>query len=498
MYPSDDKYINKIVDDNKGSGTSQKLALIIKDEPSLKNGFFTLKAKISEVCDNTNTTAVFSSTVETPLVGVRQKNCLPTKTQSYIQLRIYEKSIQAFLEGTEYEYLEVGDKIIVSGNIKSLITDDDTAPRKNSKDGNESELIRKEKSYQNYLKKEKIFFEIAIKKIESIDRPSHIVVTRSLVRFRKSIEQKIKDSMPRPESDLAQGLVISGKGSMSEELLEDFKKVGLIHIVVLSGSNVSIISAALFTMLKGFSQPLKVGLGISSMIGFAIMTGAQPPVVRSVLMSSIPLIGGLFGSKNPEKSSSVLFPEKDSPITLLFLTGLLMSIHSPLLPIYDVSFQLSFMATLGLMVMTDPITRVLPFLPERFGIREIVSSSLATQIYVAPLLLTIGNQVSTVFLVANIIVLPVLPILMFFIGLIPFIGFIIPIMTKAVALVSWKLLTEIIHVVHFLAGLPFATVSLKIISMKAACMIWLATTPVTFQIRNWVIKYDKESNQGRG
>ncbi len=497
MYPTDDRYIGKIIDSNK-SGTSQKFALIIKDEPSLKNNFFTLKAKISEVCDNTNTAPISSISSDLRTIGVSEENCLPIKTQSYIQVRIYEKSIQALLEESEYEYLEVGDKIIVDGNLKSIIKNDDKAVQENSKIDNESELIRKEKSYQNYLKKEKVFYEIAIKKIESIDRPSHIVVTRSLVRFRKSIEQKIKDSMPRPESDLAQGLVISGKGSMSEELLEDFKRVGLIHIVVLSGSNVSIISAALFAMLKGFSQPLKVGLGISSMIGFAIMTGAQPPVVRSVLMSSIPLIGGLFGARTSEKSSTVLFPEKDSPIILLFLTGLLMSLHNPMLPIYDISFQLSFMATLGLMVMTGPMTRVLPFLPEKFGFKEIVASSLATQIYVAPLLLTISDQMSIVFLVANIIVLPVLPLLMLFIGLIPFIGFIMPIMTEVVALVSWKLLTEIIRVVHYLAELPFATISLKIISMKTACMIWLVTTPVTFQIRYRVAEYDKESNLDRG
>lgn len=481
-YPKDDRYIKEFfIEPDKTSG---KFILIVTEEPSLKNGFLTLKSKLDSVCD---TTFVSLPDVNS---SATKNDCKKIETESYVRARIFDKVLGAIIEKSNYTSIEVGDRILVEGNIRSLIK---TA---NQNTERTAEQIQKDKSYENYLKKEKIFYEVWIKKIHSLERNDAFHLKRSLVRIRKGVEGKIAENIARPESDLAQGLVISGKGSMSEELLEDFKRVGLIHIVVLSGSNVSIISTALFALLGNVRQSLKVIIGITSMTGFAIMTGAMPPVVRSVLMTSLPMIGKLFLEKelNQDRGQKItkakvsFFQEKDSSIYLLFMTAMLMSIHNPLLPIYDISFQLSFMATMGLMVLTEPFTKLLSFIPEKFSIREIVAASLATQVYVAPLLLTIGNQVSIVFLIANIIVLPVLPVLMFFIGSIVFIGYTIPFLAKIIGLVTWSLLHLVIVGVGYLSDLPFATISLEIITTQTALCVYLFIIPITFQIKSLASK----------
>lgn len=501
-YPQDDLALKKLVSDS----THKNFVLTVKEEPSSKNGFLTIKAKLTEVCGDLDLPESNQKSV-----GVSaQESCEKIKSHSFVQTRIFEKTIQAELEKSDHQILEVGDKIIVTGTVHTLIkSGTEVGAEKLSGNLNAEELakLKKEKSFQNYLRKERIFYEVKIQKIQQLEKPPHFIFVRALIRLRKSIEESIRNSMPSPESDLAQGLVISGKGSMSPELLKDFTRVGLVHIVVLSGSNVSIISAALFAMLKNLPYFLKVSLGIFSMAGFAIMTGGSPPVTRSVLMSSLPLLWRIIKKRSDEQekieSGEVqepvksltkklsMYQERDSPLILLFATGMCMSLYNPLLPIYDISFQLSFMATLGLMVLTEPFAKLLSFIPEKFSIREIVSSSLATQVYVLPLLLTISDEVSTVFLVANIIVLPILPLVMLLIGVVSFTRFMIPDVSGVAASVSWFFLHYIIEIVVYLSNLGYATFSLYTLSLTQVGVIYSVVILLTFQANKILQKCNK-------
>ncbi len=458
QFPTDDPVLASFVDSNNEKRT---YGLLVSEEPNIKNGFANIRGKL-----------LFDCTVGESVTCDQNK-----RSDYFVQTRLYAASFQEKINTPRGE-IEPGNIVYINGVLGStMITSDNP------------EAI----DYQRYLKKEKIFYELKSPKFIGMTESGAYTIKRKLVRIRKSIEKQIADNLPRPESDLAQGLIISGKGSMSPELLEHFKRVGLIHIVVLSGSNVSIISAALFAMLARLPYVTKTAIGILGMTCFAIMTGAAPPVVRSVLMSSIPLMFGLFSKKENANdiSGPRLFPEQSSSVILLFLTATLMSIHNPLLPIYDISFQLSFMATLGLMTLTSPISKLLTFLPEKFSVREIVSASIGTQILVAPLLLHIGGSLSTVFLVANIIVLPLLPLIMFLIFSVSVVGFMNKEIAQLIGGVSHLLLHLIIRGVELLSAFKFAVIEMGELSRKTVGWIYLFLAPISMIISNWHPKISK-------
>jgi competence protein ComEC len=401
-------------------------------------------------------------------------SCIPTDSDTYVQISYSKPRI-----ATGESEVEVGDIVSLTGTIKEM------------------SFMAEDESLRQFFKKEKTFYEIKSAKISHIEKPRSL--KRQLVRFRKSIEKSIADALPRPHSDLAQGLVVSGKGSMTKDLLEKFKRVGLIHIVVLSGSNVSIIAAALMSALRFLPRFIYGVVGLAGMSLFALMTGAAPPVVRSVLMSSIPLIFPIFigaftspGSGDPDtrhhnpdgvsvqKNSALGF--RFSGLSLLCLTGYVMCLFNPMYPLYDISFQLSFMATLGLVLYTEPIGKRLTFIPAKFGLREIISSSLGTQILVMPLLLQISGSMSTVFLVANILVLPVLPFVMLCIFLTSLASFIFPPVTASISFVSWLMLEYMLRITSIFSDLPFASIHLIDMSRHEVVLYYAIVLTLTYVI----------------
>jgi competence protein ComEC len=283
---------------------------------------------------------------------------------------------------------------------------------------------------------------------------------------------------------------------MSDDLLEDFKKVGLIHIVVLSGSNVSIISVALFSLLSRLPLLLRSIVGVMSMMMFAIMTGAAPPVVRSVCMTTVPIAIELFRQFRNKKESHVdevlhnhvsVFIDAHASVYSLVCIGLVLAIFNPLMLIYDMSFQLSFMATFGLMSLSGVMSRICFFIPKKFGIREIVSCSLATQVFVLPLLLLISDEVSLVFLIANILVLPILPLTMLLVFVTMLSSFIMYPVAVVSGHVSWIFLKWIMWVSSYFSGFRFSTIMLTLLTSMEVVMIFIVLAPLSLMLKFLIV-----------
>ncbi len=426
----------------------QSLVVRIVDEPNASMYGSRTRAKVIATCDGEGRT------------------CTDIDPDTFVQIS-YSKQ-----KAGENE-VEIGDIVTLTGVIKQMTFSSD------------------QQSLQNFFKKEKVFYEIKSAKITHVKKPRSL--KRQLVRFRKAIEASIASALPRPHSDLGQGLIVSGKGSMSKDLLEKFKRVGLIHIVVLSGSNVSIIAAALMSAFRFLPRFICGVVSLTCMSFFALMTGAAPPVVRSVLMSSIPLTVPLWidavqtpaRSGDPDSQNHKSDPVRMqlTGIRLLLLTGYVMCLYNPMFPVYDISFQLSFMATLGLVLYTEPISNFvghrMPWITTRFGLREIVSSSLGTQVLVMPLLLKIGGSMSTVFLIANILVLPILPITMFCLFVTSLSSFIMPVLAGVTAFVSWIFLEWILKVADVFSGIPIALVHIIDLDTRGVLLYYTIVLSIT-------------------
>lgn len=255
--------------------------------------------------------------------------------------------------------------------------------------------------------------------IESVIRTNDVEIiqsgTVSLAGFLYEIKRRFMENVRRvlgePEASFAGGLVVGEKDSIGKDLLNDFRKVGLIHIVVLSGYNITIIATTIQRLLSFLPVTLGNILGGFGIILFGILVGGGATVVRSCIMAIIAIIAALAGRRY-------------DPARALIVAALIMVFINPLVVLYDPSFQLSFVATAGLIGLSPFVKKFFQWVPERFGMRELVISTISTQIAVTPLLVRMMGQISLLGVFANILVLPLIPITMLFISLTGLAGFV--------------------------------------------------------------------------
>lgn len=333
--------------------------------------------------------------------------------------------------------------------------------------------------YEYFLQKDDIFYLADIEQVETIATNQANPLTRFLYKVKKNFMQNIEDVLPSPYAFLATGLVISGKGSLDKELQEQFQKVGLIHIVVLSGSNVSIIGEAIS---KCFSFLPKLWGGIFGSIGiilFGMMTGGGATVYRSVIMSIIGIYTRLSGRTN-------------SGFISLMVAGACMLIHNPKFLLHDPSFQLSFMATLGLIFLASPIENFLKRTVEfaktvtmttsmkakktntkiPSGLISLISTCIATQIFTLPFIIKFSGIISLVALPTNIAVLPLIPFTMLFVFLTGAVSFISPVIAYLPAFVSYVFLKIELIIVGYFASLSFSAITVPNISTSTFAILY--------------------------
>lgn len=253
-------------------------------------------------------------------------------------------------------------------------------------------------------------------------------------------------ALPEPEASLAAGLVLGGKQGLGDRLLDDFIRVGLVHIVVLSGYNVMIVAEAVFRAFSFASIRIAAPLAAAVIFGFVLAAGAGAASIRAGIMAGV----ALFGRATKRRYDA---------FRALVAAGILMLFWNPLLLMNDPGFQLSFVATLGL-IFGSPITerwfhRVRPAF-----LREVVATTIAAQISVLPLLLYQNGLFSLVSLPANVLVLPFVPLAMAASAFAGFVGFVAPLLAPVAGLPAYALLFLIVRVVEFAAHVPLAAITI--------------------------------------
>ena len=370
----------------------------------------------------------------------------------------------------EFQY---GDNIKVSGKLDLP---------KNFQNDNGTEF-----DYISYLSKDKIHFLIYRPSIDPTSSGSaELRGTRKIVSVLYSIKnifiKNISAVVPEPNSSLLDGVIFGAKQSLGTELLGDFQKAGLIHIVVLSGYNITIIAVGIFWALSFFGKRnLSFILSVLFIILFSTMVGWGATVVRAVIMSLVAILAQFLG-------------RPADALRWLFIAGLLMLAWNPLILFYDPSFQLSFMATLGLILFSPFILSFISkhkfgkYIPTKFGLREIISSTLAVQFFVLPLLIKMSGFVSIISFIVNPLVLPLVPWAMAFgamtgaLGIAP--SFLGVALSWPLGVISYFITQIIISITEFSAGIPFATLQTGSISLWLIFVWYLGYGVLYFKIKN--------------
>lgn len=340
--------------------------------------------------------------------------------------------------GNKFDY---GDKVEVVGKL--------SLP-KNFTGDNGTEF-----DYISYLSKDKIHFIIYQPEITLLENGS--TLTGKLFNIKNKLISNISRVVPEPNSSLLAGLLFGTKQSLGSDLLEKFKDVGLIHIVVLSGYNITIIATAVFSTTSYFGKR-NLGFFISTVfiILFGIMVGLGATVIRAIIMSMIAILARFLG--RPQDA-----------LRALFIAGFAMLLWNPIILFNDPSFQLSFLATLGLILFTPFIsgfisnTKLNKLIPESFGLREIVSSTLAVQIFLLPILIKFSGQVSIISFLVNPAVLPIVPVAMFLGFVTSILGIVSDILAWPFGVLSFLVTEIIIKIVGYASLIPFATLNIGIL-----------------------------------
>lgn len=308
-------------------------------------------------------------------------------------------------------------------------------------------LSGKEFNYKRYLANQDIYFLIRRANIEITSRDNGNIIKSFLYKIRNDFIKNINRVIGSPESDLANGLILGVRGGFTEDTKQEFINTGTIHIIALSGYNVSIVADGVMkTFSVIFSQTVSIIFGIFIILLFVIMTGASATAVRAGIMATIMLLGRMTGRNYLAGRA-------------LVIAGLLMIAYDPRV-LVDMSFQLSFIATGGVLFMTPKVINWFKFLPMRFKIRETLASTVAATIAVVPLLLYLTGVLSLVSLFANILILLFIPMAMLFVFITGLTGFISPILSIPFGYISYLILSYILFVVHGLGTLSFSSVTL--------------------------------------
>lgn len=253
----------------------------------------------------------------------------------------------------------------------------------------------------------------------------------------------INNYFPEPQASLLNGILFGVDLKGLPVFYRQLKEVGLMHMVVLSGMNITLLAGIIAILTRQLPKKLSAIFTIVSIVVFILFVGAEPPIIRAGFMGVLSLVAIVYG-------------RKAAALYLLILSALFIGVFwSEWLN--TISFQLSYGATLG-MILFGSVGEQKDIRQERKIVRSILTelrTSLSAQIFTVPIILYYFKQVSLIAPIANILVAFIVPVLMIFGFLTAILGKIHFILGLAPALICYGLLTYIVGVVDVLSRLPF-------------------------------------------
>jgi competence protein ComEC len=368
--------------------------------------------------------------------------------------------------------VEYGDRVEVEGRLKvpGVIVDDTSG---------------REFDYGAYLAKDDIYYTESFAKVKKLDEGSLIAnsptpdgeqakssrIISALLKVKNSFVGKIKSILPEPEASLLAGLIVAGKEALPGNVLDDFKRAGVVHIVVLSGYNVTIIAEFFLFVFAFLGLRRAAAASAIAIVLFTLMTGATATVVRAAIMVIALLAGKIIGRPY-------------HPGRILLATAFLMIVWNPKVLVFDPSFQLSFLAMIALVYVTPLVEKLLRKVPGKFGFREMLSVTLATQITVLPYLMYSVGNISVVSIFTNILILVFVPYTMLIGFAATLLAYLSPIIAWPLAFVVHALLRYVLGVAHFFGSLSFASIHINHVSVWCIVLLYILLGTIVVRVRS--------------
>lgn len=299
-------------------------------------------------------------------------------------------------------------------------------------------------NYGEYLAHKGISSVVTARELQIV-QPGGWSLRRWLYDVRRGIKIGVQRTVPQPEAAFITGVVAGVDEGMPGAVREDLKRAGILHMLVVSGFNVSLLASGLIGALGRITGP---GLRFAGLVAlcviYTLLTGAEPPVIRAAGMAVLAAAATLSGRRN-------------SGLVSLVLASATMALISPYL-LLDPSYQLSVTTTAGMLWASNwrlPRGQRWEFAAPVLGA---VSTTAAAQALSLPLMSGLFGQVALSGLLTNGLVAPVQGPLMFFAILASLAGQLPMVLAQALSLPAWLLARYTLLVAHLMARVPWAVI----------------------------------------
>ncbi|MCL4273747.1 MAG: ComEC/Rec2 family competence protein [Anaerolineales bacterium] len=354
-----------------------------------------------------------------------------------------------------YEY---GERIRLRGQLK-------TPP--------ESE----EFSYRDYLARFGIHSYMTQAEVTRLPGTGGNPIFTQTYKFKTKLLENTYRLFPDPEASLLAGILLGVQTGLSAKLQQAFKDTGTAHIIAISGFNIAIIAGMFFSIFKNiFGERIGAVLAVVGIFFYAFLVGGDAAVMRAAFMGSVSLFARQVGRRNDGMNA-------------LMAVALLMALINPLV-LWDVSFQLSFFATLGLILYSEPFSNFTNRIIERIIkedtstiariINENVTLTFAAQLTTIPIMAYHFKRISLISFIANPFILPVQPPVMIVSGLALLVSVVFYPLGQLIAWIAWPFSAYSIRVVELFDRVPHGVIVLGDSSIWFVILFFAPLLAVTF------------------
>ncbi|MFZ2970237.1 MAG: ComEC/Rec2 family competence protein [Minisyncoccia bacterium] len=316
--------------------------------------------------------------------------------------------------------------------------------------------------YQRYLFSKNIYYIIHYPKIKIESRNENDGIFERMVYIRKHANDEIKKVLLQPHGGIVSAMTLGIESDISDEVLLDFNKTGTRHVISISGLHMTIICFILMYLLLaiGLKRDYAFYFSIVGIFMFVLFVGSPPCAVRAVIMSGMVLFAVKVGRLN-NSTNAIIF------------AAVAMLLSDPNLLRYDVGFQLSFLAVLGIINIFPKMNSCLEKYPDTLGIKSILLITISAQIATLPVVINNFGIFSLTSLFANMLILPLVPMIMVGGYMIMIISPVSLYIAKLVSFPVWLIMSYQLKVIDFFADVSFASFDLEKIGSSLTILYYI-------------------------
>jgi competence protein ComEC len=285
--------------------------------------------------------------------------------------------------------------------------------------------------------------------------------------LRRRFVAGMQSALPEPLASFGMGLLIGQRANLSDQVYNSLLMVGLVHIIAVSGYNLTIILRASKGLLSRYSRRLSLVFAFALIGLFLLFAGASASIVRAAMISVLSLLAAYYG-------------RSVKPLVLIMLAAAITAWLNPFYVWTDVSWYLSFLAFFGVMIVAPMILIRLPKRLHSSLIVTVALESLCAELLTLPYILHIFGQMSFVGLVANVLVAALVPIAMLVCLAAGLAGMLVPAVAGWLAWPARILLTYMLDIADalsriphiFVQGLSFSLAELLLVYVLLGLVVW--------------------------